>query len=133
MRENSGFTSFSGSAGRCDVSEPLQTNLYKNTEIRHLPCCFCLSILQKLIQHVLFRPIVWTCGAIIWLAAFLFKKTYSLIGFLLLCLYKIVMVLCFPIRFIAKQCLKLLPVKMRLTFRRYFEKGAGFLKRRRNY
>nr|MDH3083161.1 spore cortex biosynthesis protein YabQ [Bacillus subtilis]WGD69662.1 spore cortex biosynthesis protein YabQ [Bacillus subtilis]WGD87513.1 spore cortex biosynthesis protein YabQ [Bacillus subtilis] len=86
---------------------------------------------KKLIQHVLFRPIVWTCGAIIWLAAFLFKKTYSLIGFLLLCLYKIVMVLCFPIRFIAKQCLKLLPVKMRLTFRRYFEKGAGFLKKKK--
>ncbi|MCY9295220.1 spore cortex biosynthesis protein YabQ, partial [Bacillus spizizenii] len=37
----------------------------------------------------------------------------------------------FPIRFIAKQCLKLLPVKMRLTFRRYFEKGAGFLKKKK--
>ncbi|MGW8264185.1 spore cortex biosynthesis protein YabQ, partial [Bacillus sp. LR--39] len=59
------------------------------------------------------------------------KKTYSLIGFLLLCVYKIVMVLCFPIRFIGKQCLKLLPVKMRLTFRRYFEKGAGFLKKKK--
>lgn len=45
--ENSGCTFFGGSAGRCDVSKPLQTNLYKNTEIRHLSCCFCLSILKK--------------------------------------------------------------------------------------
>ncbi|MCV0026866.1 spore cortex biosynthesis protein YabQ [Bacillus halotolerans] len=89
------------------------------------------QFLKKLIQHVLFRPIVWTCGVIIWLVTFLFQRTYRLIGFLMLCLYKIVMVLCFPIRFIVKQCMKLLPEKLRLIFRRYFQKGAGFLKKKK--
>ncbi|MGM0750149.1 MAG: spore cortex biosynthesis protein YabQ [Bacillota bacterium] len=87
--------------------------------------------IKRLVQHVLFRPVVWVCTLIIGLVMFLIQKVYRLITFLLLCLYKIVKVLCFPIYFLLKQCLKLLPETLRLRIKRYFQKGAGFLEKKK--
>ncbi|MDQ0930071.1 spore cortex biosynthesis protein YabQ [Bacillus atrophaeus] len=87
--------------------------------------------IKRLVQHVLFRPVVWVCTLIIGLVMFLIQKVYRLITFLLLCLYKIVKVLCFPIYFLLKQCLKLLPETLRLRIKRYFQKGAGILEKKK--
>ncbi|KXZ17414.1 spore coat protein [Bacillus nakamurai] len=83
---------------------------------------------KKLIQNVLFRPVVGLFKLVIGLAAFLSLYSYRMIAFFVLCLYKIMKFLLYPLYFLLKQILKLLPEKWRLTFKRYFQKGAGFLK-----
>lgn len=87
------------------------------------------QFVKKLIQNVLFRPVVGLFKLVIGLAAFISLYSYRVIAFFVLCLYKIMKFLLYPLYFLLKQILKLLPEKWRLTFKRYFQKGAGFLKR----
>lgn len=106
-------------------------SLFKRMYIKMLKLAIHLAVslyqfAKKLIQHMLFRPVVLLFKLLIGLITFISLYSYRVIAFFAKCLFKIVTFLLYPLFFLLKQILKLLPEKWRLTFKRYFQKSAGF-------
>ncbi|AUJ60956.1 spore cortex biosynthesis protein YabQ [Bacillus velezensis] len=109
-------------------------SLFKRMYIKILKFAIHLAVslyqfAKKLIQHVLFRPVLLLFKLLIGLITVISLYSYRVSAFFAKCLFKIVAFLLYPLFFLLKQLLKLLPEKWRLTFKRYFQKSAGFLQK----
>ncbi|ASB86652.1 spore cortex biosynthesis protein YabQ [Bacillus sonorensis] len=86
-------------------------------------------IFGKMMRMMVFRPIVWTFYAIFATILFTMRNIYVLFRFFALSLYKIIKIVCYPIYVLMRQCFRLLPARIRHAVKRFFQKGAGFLKK----
>ncbi|KAA6470888.1 spore cortex biosynthesis protein YabQ [Bacillus swezeyi] len=84
---------------------------------------------SKMMQMVIFRPVVWTFQSFLAIILFLMRNIYVLFRFFAVCLYKILKFAGYPFYFLIYQCYKLLPARIRGILSRFFQKGAGFFKK----
>ncbi|UOY87503.1 spore cortex biosynthesis protein YabQ [Bacillus glycinifermentans] len=90
---------------------------------------FIYRMLTKMMQMMLFRPVVWTIHAIFAIVLLTLRYIYVLFRFFAVCLYKIIKIAGYPLYFVIRQCFRFLPVRIRLALKRFFRKGAGFFKK----